>query len=34
MGLKTTNLIRKGLKTLEQIPESLRAQVEELLAEE
>lgn len=28
------NLIRKGLKTLEQVPKSLRAQVAELLEEE
>lgn len=28
------NLIRKGLKTLEQVPENLRAQVAELLEEE
>lgn len=28
------NLIRKGLKTIEQVPECLRAEVEAILAED
>lgn len=28
------NLIRKGLKTIEQVPERLRAEVEAILAED